>query len=265
MMFDRVAGTYDSEFTDTPVGRLQRAIVLSYMDKVLGKTPEKKKILELNAGTGEDAIHMASLGHQVIASDLSANMVLKAKEKIDKFGLEDKIDVMQFDMRKIAGQGLKMEFDLVFSNFGGLNCLSPDEIEKLSEDILFVLKPGGRFIAVIMPRFCMWESFYFLFKMKPSEMFRRKTSESVPVKVKGEIINTWYYGPSGLYQLMRRHFRRVALRPVGFLVPPSYLGPAFMKRKNLLKSLGRVDRKLQPVSVLGHFSDHYLIDLERIN
>ncbi|MEZ5147883.1 MAG: class I SAM-dependent methyltransferase [Bacteroidales bacterium] len=264
MKFDRAAQTYDADFTNTPIGRLQRNLVLSYVDAVLDKAPDLK-ILEFNAGTGEDAIHFAAKGYSVSATDISAKMLDNAETKAEDFGLSGLIQIIRCDMREIANQDLQMEYDIVFSNFGGLNCLSPSEIEKLSEDVLFLLKPGGRFIAVVMPQYCFWESLYFLLKGKSRQVFRRNTNESIPVRVEGETVKTWYYSPARFYRLMKKNFRKVKLQPIGFFIPPSYLGPAFDKKRDLLKFLGKLDRVIRVIPFLASYSDHFLIDLERVN
>lgn len=264
MDFDRAAQTYDHDFTNTPIGRMLRKSVLRYMDGLLKKNPEIR-ILEFNAGTGEDAIYFGLKGYQVSATDISAKMVEKAEKKVNEFGLPKLVNVSQCDIKNIAEHGFKMEYDVVFSNFGGLNCLNPSEIEKLNEDILHLLKPGGRFIAVVMPRFCFWESLYFLLKFNKKAIFRRNTTENIPVMVNGIEVKTWYYSPKVFYTLMQNNFRRIKLRPVGFLIPPSYLGPAFDKRMGLLKLLCKADKVLERVSFLAPYSDHFLIDLERVN
>ncbi len=64
-------------------------------------------------------------------------------------------------------------FDLVFSNFGGLNCLSLQQLSALAPHIDTALKPGGYFVAVVMGRFCWWETLYFLLKGKWASAFRR--------------------------------------------------------------------------------------------
>ena len=66
--FDRIAPDYDRRFTDSLIGRAQRDAVW----KVLTRTFRRDdKILELNCGTGEDAIYLASNGISVVALDAS--------------------------------------------------------------------------------------------------------------------------------------------------------------------------------------------------
>ena len=53
--FDRLAGSYDEVFTRSVIGRVQRGVVW----KVLAETFRPgDRILELNCGTGEDALFL---------------------------------------------------------------------------------------------------------------------------------------------------------------------------------------------------------------
>jgi len=58
-----IGSDYDQIFTESLIGRAQRNAVW----KILNRTfSEKDNILELNCGTGEDAIHLASRGYRYL-------------------------------------------------------------------------------------------------------------------------------------------------------------------------------------------------------
>src|SRR4051812_33151890 len=71
--FDSYAETYDSHFTQSAIGKLQRERVRIFLSKHLKKMP--LNILEINCGTGEDAFWMADKGHKVTATDGSEEMI----------------------------------------------------------------------------------------------------------------------------------------------------------------------------------------------
>ena len=81
-VFDILAQNYDADFTSSAIGRLQRNRVWSYLNPIIKEAGRPLKILEINCGTGDDAIQLATMGHRVIATDSSAGMIEKAKEKI---------------------------------------------------------------------------------------------------------------------------------------------------------------------------------------
>ncbi len=72
--FDKIALTYDELFTNTAIGKLQRNIVRKYLDETL-PTNQRISILELNCGTGEDAVYFAKKGFDVLATDVSDDML----------------------------------------------------------------------------------------------------------------------------------------------------------------------------------------------
>src|ERR1700750_2212382 len=77
--FDRIAEDYDRRFTDSLIGRAQRDAVW----KVLRKTFRRNdKVLELNCGTGEDAIYLAGNGISVVALDASQQMIATAEQRL---------------------------------------------------------------------------------------------------------------------------------------------------------------------------------------
>ncbi len=259
-MFDNVASTYDQDFTHTNIGKALRNSVWKYLDKVLDYS-SRLKILELNCGTGEDAIRFAQRGHQVFATDLSETMAKCTLDKVVENKLQQKIDVFTCDARAIDLCDFSSEFDLVFSNFGGLNCLNADELEKLAADLFQLLKPGGRFIAVVMPKFCVWESFYFLTKFDFTKMFRRNTSNSLPVSVGDDYVNTWYYSPAHFNSLFKEYFKKLAVKPVGVSIPPSYMEGNVGNKTQLMGILNNLEDSLGSIAILSTVSDHFLIDM----
>jgi len=259
-MFDKAALTYDQEFTHSNIGKALRDNVWKYLDQVL-ENNSPLKILELNCGTGEDAIWFARKGHQVFATDLSEEMAKLTSGKVQHKELQQLVDVFTCDARAISECDLPSDFDLVFSNFGGLNCLNNLELNKLSEDICNLLKPNGRFIAVVMPRYCMWESFYFLTKFDFKKMFRRNTINSLQVKVGDIDVDTWYYSPAQFYHLFQIYFRKLLVKPVGIAIPPSYMEKTIGENPNLMNPLYQLESFLGGIASLSAISDHFLIDM----
>lgn len=252
--FDGVAAAYDADFTTSPVGRMQRERVHAYLEMAL---KPGSRILELNCGTGEDARWLAAKGHSVLATDLSGEMVRVAEEKN-----KPKYD-LQFRQAGIL-EALEIDpgtYDVIFSDFGGFNCLSPEEMKQVGTLLQKAMKPGGRFICVIMPRFCAWESLYFMFKLRFKSAFRRQSGQPLAVPLgQGHTQLTWYYGPRQLHRAFSPSLNMITRRPIGFFLPPSYLDPFFVKRAGLLGWLGRMERRIGEWGFLAGWSDHCLVE-----
>ncbi len=259
--FDQIAENYDDEFSNSSIGKLQRQVVWNYLDIFL-RDRQSLNILELNCGTGEDAIWLAQKGHNIVATDVSPEMINVAKFKADTAGLNDKLSFSVLDLSKPETFPTDAKFDLVFSNFGGFNCISPDSFQKAMPEIAELLKPKGRFIAVIMPKFCLWESFYFVVKGKRSEVFRRNRSTPVIVSVGNYSVSTWYYSPSEVSGICRKKFKTTKKLAVGIFIPPSYLNLFFSRHPRSLEFCSRLEKTFGSLSILSGISDHFIIDME---
>ena len=84
VFFDKISGAYDREFSEGFSGSEQRKSIHRYLTKyVLQKKliSAHPSILELNGGTGTDALFLHSLGCHVSYSDGSREMVTVAAQK----------------------------------------------------------------------------------------------------------------------------------------------------------------------------------------
>jgi ubiquinone/menaquinone biosynthesis C-methylase UbiE len=259
--FDHIASTYDSLFTRSAIGQLQRKRVWKYIEQIM---PDLKgfEMLELNCGTGEDAVLFGERGFNIVATDISQEMLKVTQKKAEQFSMQNRISSQYLDLDSFNETLFDKKFDLVFSNFGGLNCINPDSLQKLLNTLPAILNPGGRFVGVIMPKFCAWETFYFLSRFRFKKAFRRYTSEEVISDLHGTSLRTWYYQPSQVVKWSREKFSLISIRPVGFALPPSYLERFFSLKKRWLLRLNNIEKKLNQSSVFSGMSDHFVIDLK---
>jgi ubiquinone/menaquinone biosynthesis C-methylase UbiE len=259
--FDSVAIDYDAKFTQTKIGGVQRKIVWTYLNKILeGKS--NLKILELNCGTGEDAVWLAKKGHNVLATDISEEMLHITEQKALHNQLSDRIETRKIDLTKIEKSDLNENFDLIFSNFGGINCIPYESLYDLPNTLIKLIKPSGRLIMVIMPTFCLWEIFYFALKLNFKKAFRRSSTKGVRTKINEMVLLANYYTPVTIKRIFRKKFISIAVKPVGFFIPPSYLEKFFSSKDKAFKLLCRLESSISNSSILANYSDHFLIDFE---
>lgn len=259
--FDKIAPVYDELFTNTAIGKMQRNIICKYLDESLS-TNQQLNILELNCGTGEDAVYFAKKGFTVVATDVSDEMLKITEEKINNFGLRNYITTKKLDLTNPSDFNFEQKFDLVFSNFGGLNCVEKESLKNLSIVISNILNDRGRIIFVIMPKFSLWESFYFLMKIKIDKIFRRASTKPLNVNLNGGNVQTFYYSPKEIANIFGNKFKVRNIKPVGFFIPPSFLNKFFLTKKKALRMLDAFEKPVSKISFLAKFSDHFLIDME---
>ena len=258
MHFHPIANNYDATFTNTPIGRLQRSQVWKALERYTVAAP--MRILELNCGTGVDAVHFAAKGHQVLATDAAPGMIDITAARAKVMHLDHLIStrVSPFDtITQLPETG----FDLVFSNFGGVNCIPTSELGQLAEDCREKLRPGGVLAMVVMGRFCYWETLYFLAKGKWSTAFRRLRREASTANLSSQhVVPTWYHSKGSLKNLPG--YQHLGSVPIGLAIPPSYLNPFFAKRERLLNGLAKIEQFFFRQQVTFG-ADHFLILLQK--
>lgn len=137
---------------------------LAKLDSIIKKAQLKPSdhVLEIGCGWGSFAIRAAStVGCKVTGITISTEQLAEARERVREAGLEDKVNLIIFDYRKMgipkrrAGKGdaLEYERDLAPGHFDKivsiemLEAVGHDHLPEYFETVDRMLKPGG--IAVI--------------------------------------------------------------------------------------------------------------------
>ncbi len=192
--FGKQASVFDAYGAGNTIIRYKRGRVRQKVMQCLASSPSAR-ILELNAGTGEDAIYFAGQGYRVHATDIAPGMLKELDKKVNGLGLGTRITHELCSLYANC-QDLKEKgpYDLIFSNFAGLNCTQ--ELDKVLRSFPALLKPGGYAVLVVLPSFCLWETLL-LFKGKFRTAFRRWFSRKTGARsrVEGEYFRCWYYPP----------------------------------------------------------------------
>lgn len=255
--FDAAATAYDAVFTFSEIGKLQRERVYYWLRRTdFFKTP--RKVFEINCGTGYDAELMHKQGHEVIATDLSSKMIAVAKSSRDKA-----IDFFPLDFSEVHREDKFKAANVLFSNFGGLNCLSEAEINHFIQNVGQVQQKGDKLIMVIMAKKCLMEDLYHLLTFRWKKIGRRANPKGLTVNVDGEQVKTYYHSPKQLKKALNEHYKQSFIRPVAFFLPPSYLENLFKKAKPLLKLLYFLETQIANQHFLSAWADHYIIISEK--
>lgn len=256
--FNKQAILFDDLYSGDTIIQYKRRRV---RDHILNLLQPHSRILELNAGTGDDAIYLAKKGHTIHATDISALMQNLLAEKAKQYNLQKSIsrELRSFtDLENLSDKG---PYDMIFSNFAGLNCTN--ELDKVLLSVNSLLKPGGIVTMVILPKFCLWE-FLLLFKGKFRTAFRRFSGrQGTKAHIEGEYFRCWYYNPSFIKKHLRKSFTMIGVEGLCSIVPPSYLHGFAEKYPSLFKRLVKHEEELKtrwPWNVIG---DYYIISLRK--
>ncbi len=258
--FDKSAFEYDNSFTNTITGKLQREIVHHYLTKKIDPVIYPR-VLELNCGTGADAIWMSQQGYNVTATDISSQMIEVAKQKAEKLQAltQPKFRIADFNnLFEIKNE----YYDLIFSNFGGLNCAGKDQIKKIAVEANRLLRPGGKFIAVLMGKKCLTESLYFSLKNKRLSN-RRNSSNPVTATIAEESFPVWYYSPEEFVHLTKPWLTDAIYKPVGLVIPPAFMNKHLQNSTLLSGFASSLEKIIPSLPAFSDYADHYLIELTK--
>jgi ubiquinone/menaquinone biosynthesis C-methylase UbiE len=257
LAFDKIARRYDELFTRSVVGRLQRQIV---WDAIQNTFEAGQSILELNCGTGEDALFLAKRGARVMACDASARMIEVALRRKAEELPDACIDFRLLPNESLDSLSNGKRFDGAFSNFSGLNCVA--DLASVAFSLSHLVKPGGRVLLCLSSRVCLWEMAWFLLHGNVRKAFRRTRGRAV---ARLEEIDVTVFYPSGtaIRRAFGPTFRLRSMRAIGLLIPPSYVEAWAARHSTILAILERLDSRLRDLPILCQLGDHILFDFER--
>jgi len=256
--FNKQSSVFDEIYSSNIIVQYKRQRVREHVQQWLST---QNKILELNAGTGEDAVWFAQQGHFIHATDISEGMQEKLAKKVIQNELESRISYELCSFTELKSLKNKGPYDLIFSNFAGLNCTS--ELDKVLYSFSPLLKPGGFVTLVILPKFCMWETMMF-FRGKFKTAFRRFfSSKGVKAHIDGKYFTCWYYNPCYITRLLKDSFDVKSIEGLCTLVPPSYLENFPIKRPALYNWLKQKEDKWKNIWPWKSVGDYFIISLQK--
>jgi len=276
--FDQLAPTYDTDFTDTRLGRELRSRVWARLAALF---PPGAKVLELACGTGEDARFLAARGVHVVATDQSEPMLALARRKTE--GLP--VTLAPFDLAGPPPPEVLAHapYTGLFSNFGGLNTLSPAALAALAAHLAPLLAPGAPMLLVIMGRWCAWEIAWHLARLQPRRAFRRLGSSGVPASLNeqpshppgtpspaafsrgkgpgdgGLPLLIHYPSTPALRRAFSPAFRLTRVWPLGLLLPPTVLEPLTRRPWFPFRLFATLDRRLHWPLLADHTVYEFIV------
>lgn len=257
LAFDAIAHSYDSIFTDTLIGRSQRFAVWNKTSEVFRAGD---RILELNCGTGEDALFLARRGVSVVACDASHNMIEQAQYRVATEFPAATVEFHAIATEQLDQLAADATFDGAFSNFSGLNCV--EDFPLAARLIADRLKSGAQVLFCLSSRFCLWEIFYYLLRGNVRKAFRRCGGVTAARLVQNSF-QVYYPTLGRLMQSLRPAFRLISVTGIGVAVPPSYMEDWVRQHPRLLRLCEAADRVLGRWPGLRVLGDHMLLHLER--
>ena len=255
--WDVAADGYARDFTTTLIGQKLRAAVWRDLDRAFSPG---QRVLELNCGTGLDAVHLAQRGISILACDISGRMVEKARQHANDAKLGDSID-----FRVLATEEIDMldegPFDGVFSNFSGLNCL--EDLVEVRKNLARLVKPGAPVVLCMLGQFVLWEILWFLMHGDTAKAMRRLRVNG-GCNTEPGALKVHYYSRRGIVRSFAPEFRLRMWKGLGIALPPSYMENWARRFPKVTNALDGADRLLGSVPGFRNMADFVLLELERV-
>jgi SAM-dependent methyltransferase len=263
--FDDAAAKYDRDAEKNPVmvwlrreslGRLGRAFRAGDF------------VLEVGCGTGEEALALARRGVRVMATDASAGMAEVVREKLtsasDVTG-QVRVEVLRAEeLGKLAVRYGTNAFDGAYSSLGPLNCV-PD-LSGVARDLAALVRPGGRVVASLLGKYCLWEILWYLAARKPRVAFRRwKGQASGTALPGGPSLEVYYWPVREIEMAFRPYFAIRATRALPWALPPTYVGAFMARHPRLFRTLEKIERRMAGVWPFNALGDHVHLEMVRLS
>lgn len=257
LAFDKAAPVYDALYESLPAIRRFRSITSKLFLELF---PPGARVLEINCGTGNDALFLARHGRHVVATDVSSGMIGEVERKVSQAGLTGSVIPLQrsfAELHTLATSG----FDGALSNLGGLNCT--DDLPSVASDLGRLLKPGSYFIASVMPPFCAWETVAYLCRLRWEDAFRRMRKGGALANLHGGKVRTFYYTPGAFKNIFSPLFDHVKTVGLAVFSPPPNFERTYAWIGKSARLLERADEALAWIPPFRAMGDHYVTVLRR--
>lgn len=252
--FSSVYDDYEALSSENQIDIFRRTYIREHIESFL---KPGHKILELNAGSGIDAVYFAKKGHPILATDIAPASAIHIQNKIKTQGLNN-LEYLSCSFTELEKLGDR-KFDCIFSNFGGLNCTN--DLQKAFKHFEDLLNPNGYVSLVVMPPFYPWEIATMLTGNKNA--LRRFRKDGTASNVGNETITTFYHTPNQIRKALGKNFRHIKTRNIGTFYPSAHFS-SFQKNQSVIKKLMAFDVWFNnlPVMIKG-IGDYYIITFQK--
>lgn len=219
-MFDNISGHYDflNHFLSLGIDVLWRKKAIRQLREI-----HPKVILDVATGTGDFAVEALSLHpDKVIGVDISEGMLEVGRNKLQRRGLDNTIELMTGDSENLPFE--ENNFDAIIVAFGVRNF---ENLEKGLREMLRVLRPGGKVVILEFSKptgFPFRHLYHFYFKFILPKIGRWVSRDSSAYTYLPESVQAFPNGKEFLSILSALGYKKTAWTPLTFGISSLYTG-----------------------------------------
>jgi hypothetical protein len=181
-------------------------------------------------------------------------MIRQIEKKIRQHNFSGELTCQQlsFDnLKSIQGR----QFDYVFSNMGGLNCI--EDLTKVTSNLPSLLNANATVTWVVMPPVCPVELLTAL-KGNFKHAFRRLKKHGVLSHLEGEYFNTYYHSLSDLKKSFGEQFKLIATEGLAAVSPQPHSAAFANKNPRLYHIARSIDKVARHAFPFDRCADHII-------
>ncbi|AXI83962.1 methyltransferase [Xylella taiwanensis] len=254
--FDSVAAKEDGSCGHNVLIQRMRA---SLREAVAVELSVGARLIDLGCGTGLDAQAFAQHGYRVLATDGSAAMVARTRQRAQEAGLDARLRAVAVGIEHI--DQLRGEFDGIYSNFGSLNHSA--NLPAVAVECARLLRSDGCLVFAVIGRICPWEMSDATLRGRLMRAGMRLACGATAMHVNANTLWIRRYLPREFYQAFAAYFSLEYYRPLSVFLPPPYLVDVYQHYPVLGKSLGWLDDRIGTWPLLRDMGDYFLIVMRK--
>lgn len=252
--FSRTGERYDAFAQGHPHLARMRSKVYTQVERLV---PKGANILELNAGTGIDAMELAQRGYYLHATDIAPGMLTRAEEKARRLGLMSRISFQECSFTQLD-QMLGAPYDAVFSNLGGLNCIP--NLAPVIQQLPLILKPNGIVLWVLMPRICLWELAE-IFRGHLRLALRRLVRNGTQAHLEGLHFTIYYFTPRQVVNWFGEDYETLAIQGLSVLTPTAESKHFALRHPRLYRLFAWLDDRVSWLAPWRGWGDFFILGM----
>ncbi|HEY3251989.1 MAG TPA: hypothetical protein VGK25_12830, partial [Ignavibacteria bacterium] len=134
-----------------------------------------------------------------------------------------------------------------------------DNLEKFSGELAELLNNGSKVFIVMLNKICLLESSLYFIKLKPLVAFKKFFNRGGSLEPELNL-----YFPRRVKKIFSLNYKTKSITAFGLLIPTDNFLGIYYKLQRLFNWLEKLEKFFAVKYPFYNFSDHYVIELEKI-